>query len=717
MARLFFLGGARWDHPDVRSGPATRRHPMALLALLATAPGRTLGRGKLAGLLWPEAGESRARNRLSTCVHQVRTIAGQAGLVSTGDALRLDPQVLHCDVCEFEDALAASDAAAAVALYRGAFLDGFDPPGGNEVEMWVDRERARLRRGFRTALEILADRAESAGDRTGATGLWQRLWDDDPFDARVTLRLMRSLADAGNRAAALRVAAAHRELLTGELDVEPSGEVEGLAARLRRGAGVADPAGQRDTSPSAVAVLPFDCRSGSEESRTLADGLHGDLLTELSRVPGLLVISRTSVLRYKSHSLPLQSIAEELGVRSLVEGEVQHIGDQIRLRIQLIDAERDAHIWADRYDRKLDAEGLFTLQSDLTQQIARALEAQLTEPQRSRLAGLPTTELEAYRHYVRGRVHLDQRTPSGMQRAVDLFRTAAELDPEYAAAWAGLALSLCLLVSYYHMDAEDALEEAESAARRALRMDPDLGEGHAALAMVKATRMDGPGTIESFRRARELDPGNAQIQGGMAYVIIPLGFPDEGFALMEQAARLDPHGAEWQWGLAYRYLFGWASLKTALSHVERAEELAPGYAEATLLKGQILATAGRADEAIAAMRRALGTATPGSRPRHLGFLAHALAQAGRPEEARRLIPKLEASDSRFYLAVAYAAVGALDDAFAALAGASWPPGNTATLRYDPVLERVRNDPRYPALLREVERQWGMAGAHPPAAPR
>lgn len=215
------------------AGQESQRHPLALLAMLATAPDGTLSRGKLAGLFWSEASESRARNRLSTHVHRIRRSLGEDVVESVGDDLRLNVDVLACDVHRFEEAIAAGELSTAVGLYEGPFLDGFRLRDAPAFEKRTERVRRRLRTDFRDALEALAEQAEERGEPDRAAHWWRKRANEDPYDGRVIHQLMRCLADAGNPAAAVRAARVHGRMMQAELGLEAVEEVRELAARLR----------------------------------------------------------------------------------------------------------------------------------------------------------------------------------------------------------------------------------------------------------------------------------------------------------------------------------------------------------------------------------------------------------------------------------------------------------------------------------------------------
>jgi len=234
MYSLLVLGGLALEGDSgPLSGPATQRHRLALMALLASAYPRGLLREKLVAHLWPERGPDRARNLLHQAVHAVRSVVGDGAILSAGDELRLDPTVLACDLIAFELAMAEDDFAHAAACYRGPFLDGFFLPDAGEFERWLDGERRRLGERYRRALEELARAATATGDGRTAVEWWRRLAADDPYNADVTGDLMRALEAVGDRAAAIEAGRVYAVLVSGDLEAEPDPAVEALADRMR----------------------------------------------------------------------------------------------------------------------------------------------------------------------------------------------------------------------------------------------------------------------------------------------------------------------------------------------------------------------------------------------------------------------------------------------------------------------------------------------------
>ena len=234
MLFLRLLGGLSLRGDGITlTGPATQRHRLALLALLANSRSRPQSRDKLVAWLWPERDVEHARNLLNQGVHALRRAVGEAAIVSTHDELRLDPAAVACDAVAFEDAIAAGELERAIGLYTGPFLDGFHLPGASEFEHWSDGERDRLRRSYARSLESLAEAAEERREWSSAVERWRGLVSEEQYNARVTLRLMMALDAAGDRAGALRQARLHTLLVQQEFDAGPDPDVIALAERLR----------------------------------------------------------------------------------------------------------------------------------------------------------------------------------------------------------------------------------------------------------------------------------------------------------------------------------------------------------------------------------------------------------------------------------------------------------------------------------------------------
>jgi len=299
-----------------------------------------------------------------------------------------------------------------------------------------------------------------------------------------------------------------------------------------------------------LAVLPFESRSTDPDNQLFADGIHDDLLTRLANVRALKVISRTSVMEYRNTTKNLRQIAAELGVGTVLEGAVQRVGDDVRINAQLIDAYTDKHLWAKTYDRQFSMQNIFAIQSEISREIAGALRATLTTEEHSRLTHVPTENMGAYNLYMQGRSNLYKRRLETILQAREQFEQATELDPEYAAAFAGLADSVLLLFNNHAaISREEMITVAEAALDKALSLDPGLADAYASLGLMKhkiweETRT-GPENLEAeaaFLRAIELNPNHARAYMWFAGLRASQQEIDEAIELYHQSLRVDPLG-------------------------------------------------------------------------------------------------------------------------------------------------------------------------------
>jgi TolB-like protein/Tfp pilus assembly protein PilF len=305
-----------------------------------------------------------------------------------------------------------------------------------------------------------------------------------------------------------------------------------------------------DPRPS-IAVLPFDNRSAKQDDTYFVDGIHDDILTQLSKVSGMRVISRTSVEQFRDTKLPIKNIAEQLGVAQILEGGVQRAGDRVRVTVQLIDASTDAHLWAENYDRELTAANIFAIQSDVATAIAAALKATLTADEKTRLNAIPTQNLEAWEAYQLGKQRMAKRTSEGLAEAEKFFRKSIDLDPKFALAYAGLADTVSLQVAYSGKSSEAPLAEADRAASKALEFDPNLGEAWASRGNIAITRAQWADAERFLRRAIELNPNYAPAHQWMSFVLRGENRLEEERAHAERAVQLDPLSAVVSSNLGY----------------------------------------------------------------------------------------------------------------------------------------------------------------------
>jgi serine/threonine protein kinase/Flp pilus assembly protein TadD len=294
--------------------------------------------------------------------------------------------------------------------------------------------------------------------------------------------------------------------------------------------------------PKSIAVLPFENLSPDPDNAYFADGMQEEILTRLASIADLKVISRTSTQQYQSKPRNLAQIAKQLGVANIVEGSVQKISDKVRVNVQLINAQTDAHLWADTFDRKLT--DIFSVETDVAKAIANQLQAKLRGQEEQVIAAKPTDNVEAYDAYLRGLAYRLKtlNTPASSLGAQKYLREAVRLDPKFAIAWA--------LLSYVEADGYLTLtlqptvalrEEARQAAETALALNPNLGEAVVAKGYYHyACLKDYDTAVRYFERARQLLPNSSQIPESLAFVARRRGQWDQSESYFNEAERLDP---------------------------------------------------------------------------------------------------------------------------------------------------------------------------------
>jgi len=297
------------------------------------------------------------------------------------------------------------------------------------------------------------------------------------------------------------------------------------------------------TAAKSIAVLPFENRSEDKANAYFADGIQDEILTRLAKIDDLKVISRTSTQRYKSSPENLRDIAKQLGVGHVLEGSVQRSGDQVRVNVQLINAETDAHLWAEVYDRKVA--DIFAVQSEIAETIAKALQVKLSSREKQAVAAKPTENPDAYDAYLRGLAiwnSLDL-SPKTLQEMAEFYSRAVQLDANFAVAWANL--SLVHTLSFAEFDPTAArLAEAKQALDTALRLQPGLGEAHFALGLYRYRGLrDYDGALKAFNDAIDHGVNKALSLEFSSYVKRRQGKWAESLALNDQSQKVDPRNA------------------------------------------------------------------------------------------------------------------------------------------------------------------------------
>lgn len=452
-----------------------------------------------------------------------------------------------------------------------------------------------------------------------------------------------------------------------------------------------------------IAVLPFTNRSAREGESAVffAEGIHDDILTQLSKIDALKVISRTSVMQFEGTAKPIREIARELGVATVLEGGVERAGDRIRMNVQLIDAASDAHLWAETYDEALTAENIFAIRSDLARRIAGALATELTPEDEARLAERPPESLVAYDLNNEGRYLRNKGATATDRRAIELFRRAIAIDPAYAPPYAGLADAYLGLARRSVVSTEEARKEARSAVQTALELDPMLPEAHAAHGqLLGELELEYERAERAFRRAIELNPGYADAHGGLALLLLNLNRIAEARSHLERTVELDPLSRRWRANLAFVYAFERKDEESE-AQARRLLELEPDFSYGHYILAFTLSSQDEHEAAIQAMQRAVEL-EPEDLATLIG-LGYVHARAGNRERALELVTETERKGGSLKeIALVYAALGEIDRAFEYLDRAyELDPAELGLIASDPSADPLRDDPRFEALLRKL----------------
>ena len=458
-----------------------------------------------------------------------------------------------------------------------------------------------------------------------------------------------------------------------------------------------------------VAVLPFVNMSPDGDNEYFSDGITEEIIAQLSAVPTMKVISRTSAMRYKGTTKSLRQIAEELRVAHILEGSVRRAGDTVRITAQLIDAADDHHLWSRSYDRELV--DVFAIQGEIAREVGRALEVELGEGNGA-VTKRTVRDPKAYELYRRGRFLWRDRTSEGHELAVRYYQQAIERDSSYAEPYAGLADAYLTAYQFNlsRMPEAEVYSRIKWAAERALALDDRSADAHTSFAVALWWQWNWPGAERELRRAIELNPGHVTARGWYSMLLLGMGRLEEADEQSRRASELDPYAVLITW---YR---GWVryvardydgAIEQFQSALEINDSWAPAYASLTLAYAQ----KGMHDDAVRAASKALEVAprsTPGFADRFLADLAYAQALAGRTAEAReslRRAKKMNVSEA-FHVARAHVALGESDSAFAWLERSSWQWPHRA-VRGDPALDPIRSDPRFARLSARVAKDMGI----------
>jgi len=355
-----------------------------------------------------------------------------------------------------------------------------------------------------------------------------------------------------------------------------------------------------------IAVMPFANLSAESSNQFFADGIHDDLLTRISNIQDIKTISRSSVMTYRGSKKKLGAIATELGVSTILEGGVQRAGDQVRINLQLIDAASDAHLWAQTYTRELTATNVFVVQAEITEAVAGALQAILTDDERSQLAKQPTANLQALDAYFLGNQLFDQLTSESVGEAILAYQEAIRFDPDFALAYSKQASAVLAQVGMSGLPNEAQLEKSRPLIDQAILLDPQSSEAFTALGHWHRHSGDAGKAFQAYEQAMALGPNNADALVNYASMVrFEMSDPATAIELYKRAVELDPQNI----GIKRRLAFAMTSVDRAGEGIRMMEDIVDKHPDSAIayrdLSFLYSDSEFRHDKGIRALRRAI----------------------------------------------------------------------------------------------------------------
>jgi TolB-like protein/Tfp pilus assembly protein PilF len=434
--------------------------------------------------------------------------------------------------------------------------------------------------------------------------------------------------------------------------------------------------------------------SPARDQEYFTDGLSEELLNALAKIPELRVAARTSSFQFKGKTADVASIGRQLRVGTILEGSVRKAGRHVRITAQLVKVEDGFELWSETYDRELD--DIFGVQEDIARSVSSALKLRLLGE-----AGAPGARgnADAYNLYLQGRYFADRRTREDLEKAVSYYQQALKLDPRYARAWVGLADAHSDQADQGSVPLAEGYRKAHEEVDKALELDPDLAEAHAALGRIRLTYdWDWSGADATYKRALELEPGDARVVREAANLAATLGRFDEALRLDRRAAELDPLSvtAHYRLGLHTSYV---GRLDEAEAAFHKALDLNPEYPAAHALLGRVFLARSKAQAALEEIER---ETEPSWRRYGLALAYHALGRKGEADAALAELLEKDSEGAAFQIAEVYAFRGEKDKAFEWLERAyAQRDGGLSQMKGDPLLRSLESDPRYAAFLKKM----------------
>lgn len=469
------------------------------------------------------------------------------------------------------------------------------------------------------------------------------------------------------------------------------------------GIGIYMRARSNEAAIESIAVLPFENQNHDPNSDYLSDGVTESIINSLTQIPNMKVIARSSAFRYKGRETDPLAAGKDLGVRAVLTGRMSQLGNRLIVSSELLDVRDGKQLWGDRYER--DISDLMAMQRDIAQQITSNLRLKLSGVEQGRVTKQYTDNAEAYQLYLQGRFHWNRRTGEALKKSVEYFDRAIEKDPNYALAYAGLADAYLLFPGYSVASPQESFSKAKTAARKALELDETLAEAHTSLGSVLFSYdWNLPESNREFQRALQLNPNYATARQWYSDGnLLVMGRFDEALAEMRRAQELDPLSLIINAELGTIYLYA-RQYDKAIQQLQKTIEMDQSFYFAHWMLGVAYVKKGSRLEAIAEFQKARELQDD---PALLGLLGHAIAESGNRDEALRTVDQLTEIAKHRYVpaysfAIIYVGLGDKDRAFQWLdKGYQDHANELSQLKYDPLLDNLRSEPRFTDLMRRV----------------
>ena len=453
-----------------------------------------------------------------------------------------------------------------------------------------------------------------------------------------------------------------------------------------------------------IAVLPFKNLTNDPAQEYFTDGITESFITALSRIEDLKVISRSSVFTFKGKDIDIRDAGSRLGVEGIIEGRVRQEGDTMRVAVQLVSTSDGSVLWS-RETYKRGSQDIFSLQDEIVRDVAASLRGKLSREGVERLGLHGTTDVEAYRLYLKGRHFWNKRSGEGLNRAIECFQQATERDPTYAVAYAGLADSYALLSYFTELPENETFPKARAAAQYALKLDDDLAEAHASLGLIEAWyEMNWTGAETEYKKAISISPNYATARHWYGNLLSLTARHEEGLAQLRRAQELDPLSPIISTDLGMALFFA-QNYDDAALEIRKVLELDPNFITAHYFLGWVHEQKNEFTEAIAEFQKAVELSQGNAL--FLAMLGHSYAVSGQRIKARQTLTQLREVGRRKPISPANEAIvrlglGQREEGLALLEKAGQARDvRLADLKVSPIYATLHSDPRFQDLLRRV----------------